>query len=56
MSGGEEAYRSRTKDHVVPCLVQLCTAAQDDSLWQSLNYQVCLKTRAQDPQVNSCHI
>ncbi|XP_052257206.1 HEAT repeat-containing protein 1-like isoform X2 [Dreissena polymorpha] len=51
MSGGEEAYRSRTKDHVVPCLVQLCTAAQDDSLWQSLNYQVCLKTRAQDPQV-----
>lgn len=50
--GGEEIYEKRVNDHLVPCIVQLCVAAQDDSLWRALNYQVCLKTRSQDSAVS----
>ena len=49
--GGEEVYTARVNEHLVPCIVQLCVAAQDDSLWRALNYQVCLKTRCQSAQV-----
>ncbi|KAL4236600.1 HEAT repeat-containing protein 1 [Mactra antiquata] len=49
--GDIDVYRNRINDHLVPCLVQLCVAAQDDSLWRSLNYQVCLKTRSENAEV-----
>ncbi|XP_053394592.1 HEAT repeat-containing protein 1-like isoform X2 [Mercenaria mercenaria] len=49
--GGEVMYEKRINEHLVPCIVQLCVAAQDDSLWRALNYQVCLKTRNQQSTV-----
>ena len=49
--GSEEMYRERVDDHLVRCIVQLTIASQDDSLWRSINYQICLKTRSSEPQV-----
>ncbi|KAL3869078.1 hypothetical protein ACJMK2_041804 [Sinanodonta woodiana] len=43
--GSEEMYHSRISEHLVPCIVQFAVAAQDDSLWKALNYQILLKTR-----------
>ncbi|WAR23288.1 HEAT1-like protein [Mya arenaria] len=55
-AGGDEVYGSRVHDHLVPCIVQLCVAAGDDSLWRSLNYQLCLKTRSQDSKVKEASL
>ena len=44
-------YRERVNQHLVRCIVQLTVASQDDSLWRSINYQICLKTRSSEPQV-----
>ena len=52
--GGKEAYTDRVTNHLVPCIVQMTVASHDDSLWRSLNYQVCLKTRSSDPKVSHC--
>lgn len=49
--GGEELFEQRISQHLVPCIVQMCVAVHDESLWQLLNYQVCLKTRNQDTKV-----
>ena len=56
IQGSEEMYRDRVDNHLVRCIVQLTIASQDDSLWRAINYQICLKTRSSESQVNwSCH-
>ncbi|OWF38112.1 HEAT repeat-containing protein 1-like [Mizuhopecten yessoensis] len=47
----ENLYRKRVDHHLVPCLVQMAVAIQDDSLWKTLNYQILLKTRHEEPKV-----
>ncbi|XP_060070386.1 HEAT repeat-containing protein 1-like [Ylistrum balloti] len=47
----ENLYRKRVDRHLVPCLVQMAVAVQDDSLWKTLNYQILLKTRHEEPKV-----
>jgi len=47
-----EGYFEYIDTHLVPCVSQLAIAAGDDSLWKPLIYQVCLKTRHQNPSVS----
>ncbi|XP_059178279.1 HEAT repeat-containing protein 1-like [Physella acuta] len=49
--GKTSVCSTRITDHVIPCLASLAAAAQDDSLWKDLNYQILLKTRHENPQV-----
>lgn len=49
--GGEQEYRRRVTQHLLPCLGQFSVAAADDSQWKSLNYQILLKTRHSDAKV-----
>ncbi|KAK3090239.1 hypothetical protein FSP39_010297 [Pinctada imbricata] len=44
-------YQSRVVDHLVPCIIQFAVAAQDDSLWKAMNYQILLKTRHNSPKI-----
>ena len=50
--GGSDIYEQRSSDLVIPCISQLAVACQDDSNVKTLNYQVLLKTRHTDAQVN----
>ncbi|XP_043551503.1 HEAT repeat-containing protein 1 isoform X2 [Chiloscyllium plagiosum] len=51
MLGGEEAYKDRVTNHLVPCIAQFSVAIGDDSVWKPLNYQILLKTRHSSPKV-----
>ncbi|XP_041358175.1 HEAT repeat-containing protein 1-like isoform X2 [Gigantopelta aegis] len=44
-------FEERISQHLVPCITQFAVAAQDDSLWRSLNYQILLKTRSATPKI-----
>lgn len=50
--GGKDAYQNRVGSLIVPCLAQLAVATRDDSLCKQLNYQVLLKARHKEAQVN----
>jgi len=49
--GSDSTCEDRVTNHVVPCIGLLASAAQDDSLWKVLNYQILLKTRNENPKV-----
>ncbi|XP_037610453.1 HEAT repeat-containing protein 1 isoform X2 [Sebastes umbrosus] len=49
--GGDQVYQQRVTHHLVPCVAQFSVALADDSQWKTLNYQILLKTRHQDPKV-----
>ncbi|XP_069787090.1 HEAT repeat-containing protein 1 isoform X2 [Narcine bancroftii] len=51
MLGGEEEYKDRITNHLIPCITQFSVAINDDSLWKPLNYQILLKTRHSSPKV-----
>uniref|UniRef100_UPI00398EA4BE HEAT repeat-containing protein 1 isoform X2 n=1 Tax=Pristiophorus japonicus TaxID=55135 RepID=UPI00398EA4BE len=51
MLGGEEAYKDRVTNHLIPCIAQFSVAIGDDSVWKPLNYQILLKTRHSSPKV-----
>ncbi|XP_067901387.1 HEAT repeat-containing protein 1 [Heterodontus francisci] len=51
MLGGEEEYKDRVTNHLVPCIAQFSVAVADDSVWKPLNYQILLKTRHSSPNV-----
>ncbi|XP_067844821.1 HEAT repeat-containing protein 1 isoform X2 [Heptranchias perlo] len=51
MLGGEEEYKDRVTNHLIPCIAQFSVAIGDDSLWKPLNYQILLKTRHSLPKV-----
>ncbi|XP_051867261.1 HEAT repeat-containing protein 1 isoform X2 [Pristis pectinata] len=51
MLGGEEEYKDRMTNHLIPCIAQFSVAIGDDSLWKPLNYQILLKTRHSSPKV-----
>ncbi|XP_048392427.1 HEAT repeat-containing protein 1 isoform X2 [Stegostoma tigrinum] len=51
MLGGEEEYRDRVTNHLIPCIAQFSVAIGDDSVWKPLNYQILLKTRHSSPKV-----
>ncbi|XP_076462291.1 HEAT repeat-containing protein 1-like isoform X2 [Babylonia areolata] len=50
-AGGEDVYRQRVKDTLVPTIADFAAAAKNDSLWQTLNYQLMLKTRSKNKEV-----
>ena len=52
--GSDSTCEDRVTNHVVPCIGLLASAAQDDSLWKVLNYQILLKTRNENPKVSYC--
>ena len=49
--GGAAASKVRTRELLIPCIVQFVVATCDDSLWKQLNYQVLLKMRNSTPEV-----
>lgn len=49
--GGPDRHRQRVETCLAPCLGYLTLAAGKEALWKSLNYQLLLKTRHSDPQV-----
>eukprot|EP00061_Rhincodon_typus_P015411 g43064.t1 len=51
MLGGEEEYKDRVTNHLIPCIAQFSVAIGDDSVWKPLNYQILLKTRHSSPKV-----
>ncbi|XP_078413403.1 HEAT repeat-containing protein 1 isoform X1 [Cetorhinus maximus] len=51
MLGGEEAYKDRVTNHLIPCIAQFSVAIGDDSVWKPLNYQILLKTRHSSSKV-----
>ncbi|TRY99959.1 hypothetical protein DNTS_033977 [Danionella cerebrum] len=51
MLGGDEIYKTRVTEHLVPCIGQFAVAMADDSQWKVLNYQILLKMRHSSPKV-----
>nr|XP_046233291.1 HEAT repeat-containing protein 1 isoform X2 [Scatophagus argus] len=49
--GGDQVYRQRVTQHLVPCVGQFAVALADDTQWKTLNYQILLKTRHTDSKV-----
>ncbi|XP_067286406.1 HEAT repeat-containing protein 1 [Pseudorasbora parva] len=51
MLGGDEIYKKRITDHLLPCIAHFAVAMRDDSQWKVLNYQILLKMRHSSPKV-----
>ncbi|KAI7829194.1 NUC211 domain-containing protein [Kickxella alabastrina] len=46
-----EAYVSRVRKYLAPAAAQLAVAAGNDAMWKSLNQEVMMKSRSDDPAV-----
>jgi len=46
------SYEGLLIEHLVPCVGQLAVTVANDALWKSVNYQVLLKTRSENPKVS----
>ncbi|KAL8576538.1 hypothetical protein ACOMHN_003096 [Nucella lapillus] len=49
--GGEDLYAERVKNSLVSTIADFAAATKNDSLWQTLNYQLMLKTRSKSKEV-----
>ncbi|XP_047485960.1 HEAT repeat-containing protein 1-like [Penaeus chinensis] len=46
--GGEEAYKDRVSNHLMPCVIKFTVATADDSLWKELNSEILKRVRNED--------
>lgn len=49
--GGQQTYRLRVTQHLVPCVGQFSVATADGAQWKNLNYQILLKSRHTQAEV-----
>lgn len=49
--GGLSQLQERSKNILVPCIVNFAVATANDALWKQMNYQILLKMRHTSPQI-----
>jgi len=50
-SDDEEAYRNAMNNYLVPCLGELAVNVKSEDMWKSLNKQVMIQSRHENPEV-----
>ncbi|ROT71671.1 HEAT repeat-containing protein 1 [Penaeus vannamei] len=46
--GGEEAFKDRVRNNLMPCVIKFTVATADDSLWKELNSEILKRVRNED--------
>ncbi|KAJ2781610.1 snoRNA-binding rRNA-processing protein utp10 [Coemansia interrupta] len=50
-SSAYDLYVARVRDFLAPAISQLAVAMGNDAMWKSLNHEVLMKSRSEDPRV-----